>query len=220
MKKPAGFLDTLDTAVHEASHATVTIKVGLEFKEVWADGDEGAVVLGDWWWVSPLVGGSLRRVRKLLTVNVAGQLGEDLWKEWMAYGGQWATPEDEEFARILGEPHPHPLRVSTLLRGELATQLLQEDESDFSQAYDKIFHIALSRLGRDIEATRDAVERSSMQEVIESSQAEELLLAERRAERILKRNWSKVLQLGHSLARRKSGRMTYKEVARLICPLR
>jgi hypothetical protein len=138
----------------------------------------------------------------------------------MACGEQWATPEDEELARILGEPHPHPLRVSTLLRGELATQLLLENENDFSQAYDKTFDIALSSLGGELMARGEVGDDASVNDRMRSLQEEELLLAEGRAERILKRNWPKVLKLAHSLARRKSGRMTYKEVARLVRPLR
>lgn len=107
-----------------------------------------------------------------------------------------------EFIVALGEfPGPADRRGSGLLSERVRHEVAGGDpEADFQNALYKSRRIVE---GLALRPTRGEI-------------LAEVRRAERRAQRILTRRWGDVLKLAESLCRRRSGRMTARQVGRLL----
>jgi hypothetical protein len=201
------------------------------------DGAEGVVEFEPFRWGHPAVTRtSVERVRRALAVDVAGHVAEDLFEEGEQFG-EWQTADDHAtaaaVAKVLGTGYyANPRRISTWMRvdPDWVEGRVQEapagsgDRSDLQAAWHKGEAIATALTIR--RAKEELMEKARQGEVGVSYNLAgydyrpdiiaEVVRAERRAERILKQEWGRVLQLAYSLARRKNHRMTAKQVHRLI----
>jgi hypothetical protein len=211
-----GFLwDAWDAAVHEAGHVIVGLATGRRLVEVTVSGEEGLVTFETWELRHPWAGGNVARLRRVLTMNVAGHVAEDLDHERMTWGG-WA-PHDLALARAIADAEGEKLDVwpyrtsSRIRRGDPGNG---EPGSDVANTLERAQWVCEGRAGRPAGwpfTTRRDYNGPSDEEILA-----EVVRAEKRAERILKRDWDKVLKLAGSLCRRKSGRMTAAQVNRLL----
>jgi hypothetical protein len=132
--------------------------------------------------------GGVVRVRRGLAVDVAGHLAEDLA----------AGCNRERLSRRLAGGYSGPVHV------------------DDRAAVRKAWAIRTGELLDDYHAQRvfwQQADHGRHEDVLA-----EIIRAERRAERILKRRWVAILKLAHALSRRPCGRMSAAQVVRLIGP--
>jgi hypothetical protein len=179
-------------ALHEAAHAIVGMACGRRLVSVSVSGHEGYTAFKPIARDHPCVGGSILRIKRLLTGTVAGYVAEA-----MHFGG-W----------------PKRLRISEAVRRHGL------DGGGPEMKYTVKLAKAI-REGQALkDATRRAWESPNGQSpVTKPTKADivsEIERAEERAERILRRRWDDVLRLTLSLSRRKSRRMTGAQALALL----
>lgn len=182
----------LDVAVHEAGHTIVLLELGQALKAVWVDAATGRCEcepepLRDAW-VDP------RDHRENLDFKVAGCIAANLFDEWTTNDYRWMDDEDwlavAACAEYLGESTDRYIDYPSRIIKNAADNATLMEASDF----------------------KGLIESASEYPDPEA----EILAAERRVEEILKRRWDDVVKLAHSLCRRKTHRMTAKQVFRLL----
>jgi hypothetical protein len=220
-----------EVAYHEAAHTLVGMAARRRFSSVCItpsgspiplpEGPDamGMVQFEPWCLLRPLYGGSLRWPRRCLQIDVAGAIGEELYEQMEMCDGfrtydqacaearirrllldQWLTPQ--EASSLLPADHPawvYPHRLSSLLRVRPA---VHQTESDPASA------VANARMICEQRSGPGAV---SFEEILSEIQE-----AERVVERFLKRRYDLLDRLACSLVRRSSGRMTERQVYRLL----
>jgi len=217
-----------DAAYHEAGHVIVGMAQGRKYTAVWINDDgTGEVAFEPWAWRHPVCGGSATRVRHGLVLDVAGGVAEDLLEEVRDHGELSAKQDREQLAalsRVLGG-RPGYRRISALLSTLQEAGGLEGDlEGDRENALRKAEALALKGFlsksaATGLPAPGEAPSVITHHDCWPDALAE-ILQAESRAERIIVRNWAGVCRLAVSLFRRKSHRMTARQVARLIGAVR
>ncbi len=212
MARSSGPVCTFKAAIHEAGHAIIALSCRQKIHSVWARDDKGACEL------SPSLPRvvyhacdvSVRGARRDLMFDVAGWLAEDLHTR--AQTGKRKTKcKLAEDNRISHE------------RNHISYHLRHADDDGASSEGGDEWHAAqLARRivehERMIEARPLVVTRS----INNADIVAEIERAEAAAERILKRRWDEVIAVATAIFRRKSGRLTGKQVAQTIrlCPQR
>lgn len=188
-----------DAAIHESGHVVVQLELGYPVTAVWVDEDgTGKADIEPYRRLPPEH--CPREMRESIDVCVAGRVAEDLYDEWNNHdewqtdGGWQDVVELMAMARceaVTAEDR-RPRYPSSLLKAKptFLSELLADPGHDIS--------VALDRANRYLHPMA------------------EIEAAERRVEQILKERWDAVLKLAGSLYRRKSHRMTGKQVRRLI----
>jgi hypothetical protein len=184
-------------AVHEAGHAIAAIHLGRKLVDVVVrDDGTGTTSTEPWRYSHPILGrrdGRIGRIRKALVFCVAGSVAEALG------GGWWSGILSERIRHDKGNDDPHGDYLAAVAQ---AKQILEG--------------LSLLRLKVAFEAgdlkAGDHVDHTPRREDI----AAEVGRAERRALGILTRRWPEVLKLAGSLCRRKSGRITARQVKQLL----
>lgn len=176
---------TSAVAVHEAGHVLVGLKTRRKLLRVWVQGREGCVEFEPFRWFP----GGVVRIRRGLTVDVAGHLAEDL-----------AAGCNRD-------------RLSRRLAGGYSGPIQFDDRAAVRKAW-------AIRIGEILEGY--SVQQVFWQQADHGRHEDvlaEIVRAERRAERVLKRQWVALLKLAHTLSRCPCGRMSAGQVVRLIGPL-
>ncbi len=90
-----------DACVH-AGHVVVGISLRRRFSAV-SVGDDGLglVDFEPYRWTAPRHGGDPERLRQGLILDVAGMLAEGLDYDREAFGGEWATEQEQTLVRLL-----------------------------------------------------------------------------------------------------------------------
>jgi hypothetical protein len=214
----------LRTAIHEAGHVVVGLCLGMKLVDVQLSDEAGKTrfqssVVSDLLVFGHYNGPLLRRY---LIMVVAGPVAAESDAALEENFGEWPTPEDREGLgycldwEVDGEPCP--ARISAYVRRK---GLIPPSWDEFSDVHDAILCAeAVSELvnsrkapeqcSRELNARPDRTEASLEDVAATIARAEDL------AERFLKRRWDAVNKLAHSLARRKTGRMSAPQVLRLI----
>jgi hypothetical protein len=197
-----------EAAVHEAGHVVVGIATRRGFTAVSVTGETGLSEFAPWEWTAPLLGGSVARVRRGLVLDVAGHVAEDLHREWVGDGQLYRHGRNA----ILLTPHrgvtPFPCRTSDRMR---------RDDSGYGPGTDlhdvvvKAVAICQFHAFRSLAAGAPANDTDETKSILA-----EVGRAERRAAKILQRNWNAVLKLSAALVSRQTHRLTAKDVFRLI----
>jgi hypothetical protein len=197
-----------EAAVHEAGHAVVGIAMGREFIAVSVTGDVGLTEFKPWKWTAPLFGGSVARVRRGLVVDVAGHVADDLHREWVGDGQFYRHGRDTMLIAPRRGVTPFPCRTSDRSRRDEAGHGPGSDLHDavFKAVAICQWHTVRSPLAGQLAAGTYETE-SILKEVIR---------AERRAAKLVQRNWAAVLKLAAALVRRQTHRLTARQVFRLI----
>jgi hypothetical protein len=228
---------TWEACVHEAGHVIVGLATGYKVRSVSVEGETGRVhfepqpvgiSLG-------LSGLSVPGCRRSLLGDVAGFLAEALYAELQRHGrfltqiqraSEVAVAAEEQ--RFLSECGPNlangicPLRVSDFLRLGYEGA---DPNGDISIVHAHAGQLALvvqwkartvAMIATD--SPSDLLDIAFVSGPIEMMT--EVLRAERKAERILKRNWPALERLASSLFRRRSHRITGRRVAALLGPVK
>src|SRR5690242_7308772 len=176
---------TSAVAVHEAGHVLVGLKTRRKLLRVWVRGGEGCVEFGPFRWFP----GGVARIRRGLTVDVAGHLAEDL-----AVGCN-----RDRLSRRLSGGYSGPVQIDDRAAVRKAWAIRTGELLDDYHTERVFWQQADHRRHEDILA--------------------EIIRAERRAERIFKRQWVAFLKLAHALSRRPCRRMDVAQVRKIIGPL-
>jgi hypothetical protein len=169
-------------AVHEAGHVLVGLNTGRKLLRVWVRGKEGCGEFEPFRW-SP---GGVARIRRGLTVDVAGFLAEDLA----------AGCNRDRLSRRLAGGYSGPIQL------------------DDRAAVRKAWAIRTGELLDDYHTRRVFWQQAG--DGLHEDILAEIVRAERRAGRILKRRWVAFLKLAQALSRRPCRRMSAGQVVRLI----
>jgi hypothetical protein len=173
---------TSAVAAHEAGHVLVGLKTGRKLLRVWVRGGEGCVEFEPFRWFP----GGVARIRRGLTVDVAGFLAEDLA----------AGCNRDRLSRRLAGGYSGPIQIDDRAAVRKAWAIRTGELLDDYHTQHVFWQQAGHGRHEDILA--------------------EIVRAERRAERILKRQWVAFLKLAHALSRRPCGRMDIAQVRKLV----
>jgi len=197
-----------EAAVHEAGHAVVGIAMGREFIAVSVTEETGLTEFKPWKWTAPLLGGSVARVRRGLVVDVAGHVADDLHREWVGDGQLYRHGRDSMLITPRRGVTPFACRTSDRIR---RVEAGHGPGSDLQDAVLKAVAICQWHAVRSTLAGHPAAGTDETESILK-----EVILAERRAAKILQRNWEAVLKLSAALVRRQTHRLTARQVFRLI----
>jgi hypothetical protein len=201
-----------EAAVHEAGHAVVGIAMRREFIAVSVTGETGLTEFKPWEWTGPLFGGSVARVRSGLVVDVAGHLADDLHREWVGEGQFYRAGRDVMLLTPRKGVSPFPCRTSDRIRRSEAGH---GPGTDLHDAVLKAVAICQWHTVRSLSAAYPGPGTDETESILR-----EVVRAERRAERVLRRNWEAVLKLSAALVRWQTHRLTARQVLRLIGELK
>jgi hypothetical protein len=183
-----------DAAIHEAGHVVVAMDFGWPIAYVEVNSDATGLV----WYkgsLPPLLPHQV--ARHAVAIDVDGLVAEALEYE-ILITGEWLTDEEKEHGQLLseylGERHFTTETAPCLVSVRLASGERGAPGSDLADAFR---HAEQSAEGR-----RDPMEV--------------IRCAEQQASEILKLNWDRAEKLADSLLRRKTCRMTYRQIVRLI----
>jgi hypothetical protein len=215
-------------AYHEAGHVVIALAFGEKVEEVWIRDGTGCTTLleaGHLDPFSPIVRGNPSQVRadlrRGMAFTSAGFLAPHL-AEQMEWFLRWPTPK-----QLREETEEWDMHSDTLLsRRYLAGERPGDPDDDLCRVMQAACLLAVGPVAKMAAAQVDGQRRLSkktinqvnkqLQEELEKGILSEILKAERRAERLLKKHWQAVCDIANELRRKKSGRLNHKQLMELV----
>jgi hypothetical protein len=204
-------------AYHEAGHAVVSLALGLRVNKVWIDGrGVGCTESHSEAHLHPHLlrtkAERLAAAREVLAIHVAGHVANHLRDQW-AWFGRWPTRREIRERPEASDSSSAALVSSRFAAGD-ATLDNRDDLFKAEMAATGIWK--LGSRGRRLRPVGGDGEIVAAVVVPREALLAEILRAERRAEKLLKRHWQAVEAIAGKLWQGKSGKLMHAQLMKLV----